>query len=88
MSALDSDIQELRTAIEQDDLYSLITYGLALVNSCGNQKPLDIVLGAVKKNPIWNEGGTRKSMLDIFGVFGNTGPLIRAYRAKLSNALF
>ena len=88
MSALDSDIQELRAAIDQDDLNSLNTDVLVLADSCDNRKAVDILLGAIKKNPIWNEGAACKAMLELFGVLGKTSPFTSTYRTKLSKALF
>lgn len=88
MGAAGTDIQALKASLSDDDLDSLIAYGLALAANGDHEQALETLLGAVSRDPAWNDGAARKAMLDLFGVLGRDNPLTRTYRSRLSSALF
>ena len=65
----------------------MISYGLALGGQGESEQALEALLAAVIKDPQWNDGAARKAMIDLFEVLGNSDPLTRQYRGKLSRAL-
>ena len=88
MGAAATDIQALKASLSDDNLDSLMAYGLALAANGDHEQALETLLGAVSRDPAWNDGAARKAMLDLFGVLGRDNPLTRTYRSRLSSALF
>ena len=88
MGAAGTDIQALKASLSDDNIDSLIAYGLALAANGDHEQALETLLGAVSRDPAWNDGAARKAMLDLFGVLGRDNSLTRTYRSRLSSALF
>ena len=86
-SAAGTDLEQLASAAESGDLDAMISYGLALGGQGESEQALEALLAAVIKDPQWNDGAARKAMIDLFEVLGNSDPLTRQYRGKLSRAL-
>ena len=72
--------------LEAEDNYQVRS--LALAANGDHEQALETLLGAVSRDPTWNDGAARKAMLDLFGVLGRDNPLTRTYRSRLSSALF
>jgi len=86
----DVDIDALQKAVETDssNLNAAIALGKALGAKADYEQALEILLAVVKEDATYDEGAARLAMLDIFKVMGAQDPIARAYRSKLSTALF
>ena len=86
----DVDIDALQKSVEADssNLNAAIALGKALGAKGDYERALEILLAVVKEDATFDEGAARLAMLDIFKVMGAQDPIARAYRSKLSSALF
>ena len=86
-SAAGSDLDSLEAATKTGDMDAMIAWGRALAGQGEHEKALEILLTAVQKDPGWDDGAARRAMIDLFEVMGNSNPLTRDYRTKLSRLL-
>jgi putative thioredoxin len=87
-ASADMDLGALRASADAGDLEAAVTLGNALAAQGDSASALEVLLGAVQKDPAGKESAARQAMLDVFNVLGNGDPLVRTYRQKLAQALF
>ncbi|MGE4531613.1 MAG: thioredoxin [Acidithiobacillus sp.] len=85
-------ITELEATIahEKGDARALAMYQRALVLLLQGQETaaLDQLIEMVERHKTYDDGLARKTILKIFALQGNQGPLVDQYRTKLSRALY
>ncbi len=83
------DAAELKARIEArpDDMEVRMQLANLYIASGRHQEGLDELLDMVRRDKAWNEEAARKAVLAVFNMLGNQGPLVAAYRRKLSSAL-
>ena len=86
-SGTDKSIEALAAEAAAGDITASIYYSKALASQGDYRRALETLLGAVKKDPSYDEGAARKAMLDLFEIMGSKDPLTREYRGLLSSAL-
>jgi putative thioredoxin len=80
----------LEEALKQDPENLDITYKLALqLQQEGCFRPaLDLLLGILRKNRNFSEGGAKKTIMDILAILGKSDPLAIEYQRKLFTLLY
>jgi putative thioredoxin len=84
-----TDEEALRTSLAEnpenhDARFELST---ALAGQARYEEALDELLAILRKKRNYNEGAARQSILDIFQLLGNTGPVVSRYRSQLASTL-
>ena len=69
------------------DLGAAISFGKALGAERQFERALEVLLATIQKNPAYNEGEARQSVIDLLAVMGPDDPLTREYRQKLARAI-
>ena len=59
----------------------------ALVAQTRHEEALEELLTVLQTDRNYDDGAARKSMLDVFQLLGNTGPLVSHYRSQLASIL-
>ncbi len=52
------------------------------------ESAMELLLRLLKKNPGYDKGAAKKTLLDIFTLLGNEGELVNTYRRKLASLLY
>jgi putative thioredoxin len=81
---------ETTIAHEKGDARALAMYQRALVLLLQGQEAaaLDQLIEMVERHKSYDDGLARKTILKIFALHSNQGPLVEQYRTKLSRALY
>ena len=83
------DLATLERQVSQDpaDLGAAISLGKTLGAERQFQRALEVLLDTIRKNPAYNDGEARQSVIDLLAVMGPDNPLTREYRQKLARAI-
>jgi putative thioredoxin len=84
----DVDGLRARVAANGRDFDSLYDLGRALAARGEAEEAIDALLEIVKYEPEWNDQAARQYLFKIFAAIGNTSPLAKAGRRRLSSMLF
>ena len=85
-----TDIDGLRTKVAANgrDFEALYDLGRALAGRGDTEEAIEALLEIVKYEPEWNNQAARQYLFKIFAAVGNTSPLVKAGRRRLSSLLF
>ena len=85
-----TDIDGLRARVAANgrDFEALYDLGRALAGSGHTEEAVEVLLEIVKYEPDWNDQAARQYLFKIFAAVGNTSPLAKAGRRRLSSMLF
>ena len=85
----DADESALRDKLQQnpDDCGVRLELAGALVAQNRHEEALEELLTILRTDRNFGDGAARKSMLDIFQLLGNSGPLVSQYRSQLASLL-
>ncbi len=85
-----SDVDGLRAKVAANgrDFEALYDLGRALAARGDAEEAIDVLLEIVKYEPDWNDQAARQYLFKIFAAIGNTSPLAKAGRRRLSSMLF
>lgn len=85
-----ADVAELeqRALANPNDVDTRFQLGLAMAAKGEYEPALEQLLEVVRRDRAYQEDAGRKAMLDIFALLGDTHPLTRSFRRRLSNILF
>ena len=85
-----TDVDGLRTRVAANgrDFEALYDLGRALAGSGHTEEAVEVLLEIVKYEPDWNDQAARQYLFKIFAAVGNTSPLAKAGRRRLSSMLF
>ena len=85
-----TDVGGLRAKVAADgrDFEALYDLGFALAAQGETEEAIDVLLEIVKYEPEWNNQAARQYLFKIFTAIGNTSPLVKAGRRRLSSMLF
>jgi putative thioredoxin len=85
-----TDVSGLRAKVAADgrDFEALYDLGRALAAQGETEEAIDVLLEIVKYEPEWNNQAARQYLFKIFAAIGNTSPLAKAGRRRLSSMLF
>lgn len=83
-------VEEARARLAADPKSIEAQYNLAMALAAGGEyaEALELLLGIVRRDRRWRDDAARLAMLGLFDLLGDENPLTRAYRNKLSQALF
>ena len=84
----DVDGLRARVAANGRDFEALYDLGRALAGRGDTEEAVDVLLEIVKYEPDWNDQAARQYLFKIFAAVGNTSPLAKAGRRRLSSMLF
>jgi putative thioredoxin len=84
----DVDGLRARVAANGRDFEALYDLGRALAARGETEEAIDVLLEIVKYEPEWNDQAARQYLFKIFAAVGNTSPLAKAGRRRLSSMLF
>ncbi len=84
----DVDGLRARVAANGRDFEALYDLGRALAGSGHTEEAVEVLLEIVKYEPDWNDQAARQYLFKIFAAVGNTSPLAKAGRRRLSSMLF
>jgi putative thioredoxin len=70
------------------DAASALALGRALAGAGRHEEALEVLLDAVRRDPVYEDAAARRAMLDVFSILGPEDPLTLRYRAALGRALF
>lgn len=85
-----TDVDGLRARVASNgrDFDALYDLGRALAARGETEEAIDVLLEIVKYDPEWNNQAARQYLFRIFAAIGNTSPLAKAGRRRLSSMLF
>ena len=85
-----TDVDGLRAKVAANgrDFEALYDLGRALAARGETEEAIDTLLEIVKYEPEWNNQAARQYLFKIFAAVGNTSPLVKAGRRRLSSMLF
>ena len=85
-----TDVDGLRAKVAANgrDFEALYDLGRALAGSGHTEEAVEVLLEIVKYEPDWNDQAARQYLFKIFAAVGNTSPLAKAGRRRLSSMLF
>ena len=85
-----TDVDGLRAKVAANgrDFEALYDLGRALAARGDTEESIDLLLEIVKYEPDWNDQAARQYLFKIFAAIGNTSPLAKAGRRRLSSMLF
>lgn len=85
-----TDVDGLRAKVAANgrDFEALYDLGRALAARGETEESIDVLLEIVKYEPEWNDQAARQYLFKIFAAIGNTSPLVKAGRRRLSSLLF
>jgi len=84
----DVDGLRARVAANGRDFEALYDLGRALAARGHTEEAIEVLLEIVKYEPDWNDQAARQYLFKIFAAVGNTSPLAKAGRRRLSSMLF
>jgi len=84
-----ADEQALRAKLEDnpEDHDARFALSATLAGAARYEEALDELLAILRKSCGYNDGAARKSILDIFQLLGNGGPVVSHYRSQLASTL-
>jgi len=84
------EIQALEADLQRDPSNLEVAYQLALQYSQSQQhrEALELLIGILRNNREFREGGAKKALLDIIAVLGNSDPLAKEYQRKLFSLMY
>ena len=82
-------VEVLKAAVERDpkDLDARHQLALARIAAGDTEDGLEDLLAILRRDASWNEGGARRSMLDVFQILGEQDPLVGRYRRAMFAAI-
>jgi putative thioredoxin len=89
-AGVDTSALQARIEAEPDNHALRIEYANALAGKQDWRGALEQLLTSVKKDKTWNEGATRKAMIELFQLLASDEaqqPLVREFRTKLAGVL-
>lgn len=79
---------EAELARDPDNLETAYQLALQYSQSQQHREALELLIGILRKNREFREGGAKKSLLDLIAVLGNSDPLAKEYQRKLFSLMY
>jgi putative thioredoxin len=83
ITALEAELQRA-----PDNLEAAYQLALQYSQSQQHREALELLIGILRRNREFREGGAKKTLLDIIATLGNSDPLAKEYQRKLFSLMY